>query len=333
MQLDNISKWDKQRRGFYEVWYLKFNLPASNGTAGPALWLRFTTLSLQNGLKKVAETWGIFFDPSGQGSTRKLAVKNTATLGAYNTGTDGSVQIEDSVFGPDHTSGCVVGRGNKIEWDLKFQPNDFTFFHVPDMLQKLKLTKSIVCKPNVNIKFTGSFSVNDRKYEVNDAPGCQGHIWGKRYALGWAWAHCNMFEDGTDAAVELLSARVKLGGMIKSPQMSALYLEYKGERYEFNTMADAFSIKSDYHLTKWSFGAEKGPLRLVGQINCDLKDLLAVTYEDTEGSFLYCNNSELASMDLSLYFKGKLEKTLRSKQTTGFETVTRQKSPYVEVLL
>lgn len=333
MQQDNFTKWDKQRRGFYEVWYLKFNLPAQGTTPGPALWLRFTTLSLTNGLKKVAETWAIFFDPTAPGATKKIAIKNTASLGAYDTKSDGSVQIEDSVFGADHTSGCVMGRGNKIEWDLKYQPNDFTFFHVPQVLQKLKLTKSIVCKPNVNIKFSGTFSVNDKKYEVTDAPGCQGHIWGKRYALDWAWAHCNFFDSGADAAVEVLSARVKLGGMVASPQMSALFLEYKGERHEFNRLTDAFAIKSEYNLTKWGFTADKGALRVVGQINCDLKDLLAVTYEDTEGSYLYCNNSELASMDLSIYRNGKLETTLRSKQTTGFETVSREKNPYVEVML
>ena len=341
MQQDNYPHWDKEKRSFYEVWYLKFNLPAQNGTAGPALWLRFTTLSSKNGLKKVAETWAIFFEPgvnsSSSGAPRKLAVKNTSTPGAYNTRADGSVQIEDSVFGPDHTSGCVVGRGNRVEWDLKFTPNDFTFWHVPDFLQKAKLTKSIVCKPNVNVAFTGSFTINDKTYKVNQAPGCQGHIWGSSYAHKWAWAHCNMFENAsgqlTDTVLESLSARVKLGGVVTSPQMSALFLQYKGTRYELNRMHDAFAIKSDFSLTKWRFAAEKGPMRVVGEISCDVKDLLAITYEDTDGSYLYCNNSELASMDLSVYFKGKLEESLRSRQTTGFETVERAKSPYVEVLL
>ena len=38
-------------------------------------------------------------------------------------------------------------------------------------------------------------------------------------------------------------------------------------------------------------------------------------------------------MNLSVYYNGKLDATLRSRQTTGFETVARSKSPYVEVVL
>lgn len=337
MHQDNAPRWDAKRRSFYEVWYLKFNLPAQGTAAGPALWLRFTTLSSSNGLKKVAETWAIFFDPTSTGPTRKLAIKNTSTLGAYSTKADGSLHIEDSVFAADHTSGCVVGRGNRVEWDLKFTPNDYTFWHVPSFLQKAKLTKSVVCKPNVNVTFTGTFKVNDKTYTVSNAPGCQGHIWGTRYAHKWAWMHCNMFEapngELSTTVLEGLSAQVKLGGVITSPQMSALFLQYKDDRFELNTMRDAFSIKSEFGLTKWIFSAEKGRLRIAGDISCDVKDLLAVTYEDTDGSYLYCNNSELASMTLSIYHNGKLEETVKSRQTTGFETVAREKNPYVEVLL
>jgi hypothetical protein len=329
MQQDNYPRWDGKRNGFYEVWYLKLNL----GEAQPALWLRFTTLSLKSGLKTVAETWAIFFEPGAESAGRKLALKNTSTLGAYRTEADGTVAIEDSLFGPDHTSGCVVSRGNRIEWDLKFSPNSYTFFHVPQLLQKLKLTKSVVCKPNMNVRFTGSFTVNGKRYECSDAPGCQGHIWGKSYAHGWAWAHCNLFEGGKPAALEILSARVKLGGVVTSPQMSALCLEYKGERHELNRLADAFTTKSDYALTRWQFCGERGPLRVQGVINCDVRSLVAVTYEDTQGSLLYCNNTELASMTLSVYHRGKLDGTLQSRLTTGFETVSRQRSPYVELLL
>jgi hypothetical protein len=333
MQKDNLAHWDKQHHGFYEVWYLKLNLPSDGRVAGPALWLRFTTLSARNGLKKVAEVWAIFFDPQAEGGSKKIAIKNTCSLASYEAKQDGTVQIEDSYFGPDHTVGVAVGRGHRIEWDLRFEPNPYTFYHVPAALQKLKLTKSVVCKPNVDIHFTGAFSVNGRRYECTAAPGCQGHIWGKRYAEEWAWAHCNAFEGSTPATLEALSAHVRLGGVAKSPRMSALFFEYKGERHELNRLTDAFAIRSKYALTSWTFSADRGPLRLQGEISCDVKDLVAVTYEDTQGSYLYCNNSELASMNLSVYYRGKLDATLRSRQTTGFETVGRARSPYVEVVL
>ncbi|MEW6057512.1 MAG: tocopherol cyclase family protein [Bdellovibrionota bacterium] len=332
MQRDNLPQWNKKSQGFYEVWYLKLNLPPANGKAGPALWLRFTTLSSRTGLKKVAETWAIFFDPLAPGGSQKLALKNTASPSAYSSQANGTIQIEDCTLGSGFTSGSVVSRGQRIEWDLRFEPNSHTFFHVPQVLQKLKLTKSIVCKPNISIQFKGHFKVNEKTYECDDTPGCQGHIWGQKHAQEWAWSHCNFFE-GSDAVVEALTARVKFGEIVTSPRLSALYLQYKGERFEFNNLVDAFSIKSEYSLTSWKFSADKGSLRIQGEIACDVKDLVALTYEDTDGSFLYCNHSELASMNVSVYFKGKLDSSLRSLQTTGFETVSRKKSPYVEVLL
>src|SRR5262249_36672190 len=147
----------------------------------------------------------------------------------------------------------------------------------------LKVAKSVVCKPNVDIKFTGSFAVNGRRYECVEAPGCQGHIWGSRYAEEWAWAHCNAFDGNTPAALEALSAHVRLGGLVRSPRMSALFFEYKGDRYELNRVFDLLAIRSNYSLTSWNFSAEKGPIRLLGQISCNVKDLIAVTYEDTQG--------------------------------------------------
>jgi hypothetical protein len=344
LQQDNIAQWDQKTNGFYEVWYLKLNLvaPQENRTQPmPALWLRFTTLSLSNGLKTNAEVWGIFFDPTQEGSPKKIAVKNTSTPSAlsYRDSNTVMVQIEDCMFGPAHTSGTVVNKNNKIEWDLTFNPNAFTFFHVPKILEKLHLTKSTVCKPNVDIKFNGYFTINGTRYECKDAPGAQGHIWGKRYAHDWAWAHCNAFEGPSgksDTVVEALSARVKAMG-IMSPQMSALCIIYRGERLEWNSLMEALTMRSTYSLKQWEFEASKrtsqGTLTFKGVIDCNVRDLIGVTYEDTLGGFLYCHNSEIASMKLEVFRNGELQETLTSSRTTGFETVSREKSPYVEFLL
>ncbi len=350
MHSDNLPNWNGSRESFYEVWYFKLNLvgPSGPGTKSPALWLRFTTLSMQGGLKRVAEVWGIFFEPDAAGNVNKIAVKNTAklsapgmmengklSLGALQYSGTGQVSIEDSVFGANFTRGSVVSRSSEISWDLSFEPNEFTFFHVPTALTKLKLSKSTVCKPNVNVTFFGSFTVNGKRYECGTgAPGCQGHIWGTRYAHDWAWAHCNSFETKSGPAViEALTARVKLGGAIVSPQMSAMFFEYKGERYQWNSLWSAFTIKSNYDPTSWAFVAEKGHLRINGKIDCTIRDLTGVTYEDTAGGFLYCYNTELASLAVSVYYRGKLEETLKSSGAAAFETVSRNKNPYVEVLL
>ena len=40
---DNVTRWDGERRGFYEVYYLKVNHIPS----GTALWARYTLLAPQ----------------------------------------------------------------------------------------------------------------------------------------------------------------------------------------------------------------------------------------------------------------------------------------------
>lgn len=340
MQDDNTSGWDGKSNGFYEVWYLKLNLPAEGATPGPALWLRFTTLRLKTGLKKVAETWAIFFEPTAGGGSKKIAIKNTVPLSALRLGPGAELRIEHNELLNESTRGSVSGRGNQLSWDLSFTTDSYTFHHVPETIRALprlrRILGSSVCKPNIDARFSGWFEVNGKRYEVKDVPGCQGHIWGKRQAAEWAWAHCNRFEEaveGHSSVLEVLSARTRMGGLLKSPLLSALYFSFKGERYEFNRLSDAVAIRSEYSLTSWRFAAERGSIRLQGQVECDLKDLAGVTYEDTNGGYLYCNNTELASVSLSVYFRGKLETTLRSRQTAAFETVTRERSKYVEILV
>lgn len=334
MHNDNAPQWKGAADSFYEVWYIKLNLPSKDGKA-PALWLRFTLLVMQGGIKRVAEVWGVCFEPDSKGGVQKTAIKNTSNItGALQFTQAGDVRIEDSVLASNYSRGSVVSRGKEIHWDLSFTPNDYTVYYVPKILNKLKLAKSTFCKPNVDIKFTGSFTVNGRKYECDgNSAGAQGHIWGTRYAHGWAWSHCNAFDSPNHAILEILTARVKLGGVLLSPQMSSLFLEYKGDRYELNSLWNALTIRSSYDTTKWVFSAEKGKLRIAGEIECAIRDLVGVTYEDTIGGYLYCYNTALASQKLTLYFGGKLEETLFSRATTSFETVVRDKNPYVEVLL
>ncbi len=334
MHIDNRAKWDGSSAGFYEVWYLKLNLQSKAPAAPIALWLRFTTLSSTNGLKKKPEIWAIFFEGS-----KKIAIKNTASLGAYSASTNGDVQIEDCVLTKNGTSGSVINQGHNISWDLSFDSETPTFFHVPSTLQKLKLTKSTVCKPSLNLKIRGSFTVDGKEYRCEDAPGCQGHIWGKAYVNEWAWAHSNHWQtaSGKDlngsTVLELLTAKAKLGGVVPAPALSAAYFEHAGQKYEWNTLTDQINLKSSYDLEGIEFKAEKRDIKITGKIHTFTRDMVCVTYEAPAGELYFCKNTEVASAKVWIYRNGRLEVELQSNGSCAFETVSKNRSPYVEVLL
>ena len=322
MHADNKPQWNGRRQGFYEVWYYKLNhLDANN-----SLWLRFTTLSRKDGSKEVAEVWAIYTHSNGQ----KQAFKSTFPASKFCSEKPGLVQIENSNFDEGSTKGSV----GEISWDLKFKSNDFTFHHVPSILGSLGLAKSKVCKPNIDIHFNGEFRVKDKVFRFNNAPGCQGHIWGSRYALDWAWAHCNSFQDsnGEDVIFDMLSARVLLGGIIPSPQMSALYVKARNQVWEFHSLKDALSIKSFYSPSSWCLGAQKGSTKFTIEIEARPELMAGVKYEATDGQILYCHNTAFAHTRLAV-FEGKQMIFEAKSQVASYEFVKREQNPLVEFVL
>jgi hypothetical protein len=329
MQLSNQPQWTAGRRGFYEVWYFKLNLPK----AGPALWLRLTTLCGRDGKKQVAELWGIFFEPSDQGTaTRHVAVKETLPVTEF-AATDGEIRIRDAFWGDGRTAGAIRSGGSEISWDLGFEPNTRGFDHVPPLFKALKLNKTTVVTPNPDLRFNGTFRINGREYTVSAAPGMQGHIWGVKNAIGWAWGHANCADDGTPFVFEGLTARIKLGGLLTSPPVSAFYFEYEGKPYSFASLSQALRAESRYTLEDWDFSVSQGDLTFRGKINTPASAFSGVQYEDTDGSHLYCHNSKISDLRLEVLRGGRLEREIRATRTCAYELVARERDSRVELLI
>lgn len=331
----NRPQWDGQKRGFYEVWYFKLNL----GSGKPALWLRLTTLHSKDGSKKIAETWGIFFDPS-QKPTSRSGVKTTYPSEAFQfDATTDTIQIGPCYWSPGRTAGEIASVRRKIRWDLQFVPDQGgEFNHVPEMFARFKLNKSTVCTPEMKIRFNGKFWIDDEEFVVKDAPGQQGHIYGKKNAHGWAWAHCCAEDSGETFAFEGLTARLPLlGGMILSPPISAFYVEFEGRPYAFTTVREALSMPSQYNLKGWKFSMRRDDLEFQGEITAQTSDFAGVQYEDTDGSSLYCHNSKVSTLEMKVLRctadSKSVIKTFHATQTCAFEVVTREKSDEVPFLI
>jgi hypothetical protein len=118
-----------------------------------------------------------------------------------------------------------------------------------------------------------------------------------------------------------------------TPHLSSFLFRYQGANYCFNQLRDTFHIKSKNTLNEWDFQADRDDLSFRGHANAEHKDFVGLTYEDTNGSLLYCANSKLSNLRILVYRRGKLESTFTAQGTAAFEIVSRDKNPYVPLLL
>jgi hypothetical protein len=331
----NHPFWNSARNaGFQEVWYLKLNDPAANR----ALWLRFTLLVSANGFKKVAETWAIYFQRNASKEITKLAVKQTHDLAAFSEDAAGTLRIGPCELGRERTRGTIQSKGKTLSWDLAIGTGHDTSFNlVPESLQRVGLVKNTAMTVGEDLRFTGTTVIDGETIAWKDVAGMQAHLSGPKNGHSWAWGHSNLFVDGGGRPVpflfEGLSAKARLAGPIHSPQLSTFFFLYESRPYSFNTFWDSVRVKSSHTLTDWRFQADRDDLSFRGSAHAELKDFAGVTYEDTNGSLLYCANSKLSNLEVHVYRRGKLENTFYSHGTAAFEVVSRDKNPYVPMLI
>ena len=317
---------------FYEVWFVKVDL-------GPdrALWLRYTLL---DGKTREAGTWALLFDHE-----RIRAGKTTWPLEvAGATGTSllpdcGDVPRflgQQAVFhvADGHLdSGNALGSAGEIAWDLRWQDSGCRFEHTPAVLRALGLAGSVFRSPLLDLRVSGSVRIGSEIIEIDGATGMLGHIFGKRQAHGWAWAHCNRFDGGENAVFEGLSARVRVAGMV-TPPLSSFVLDVGGARFAFSGLWQLTAAQTTWGGGTWRFSARCGSARLVGELTAPPTERVAlVTYTDTDDSNLWCANSKLANLKLELSDPRRgVHKVLTATGTAAFEEVGRDRPQRAVVL-
>lgn len=328
---DNIVVWDGNKKGHYEVYYLKLNHKKSS----TAYWIRYTLLSPLAGCgNPIAELWGIFFD--SKNPSRNLAFKKTYPADKSKFIKDKFLfQINDAVLTNNSAKGFLEKNGDFLQWDLNWQPNSETFYHAPySFMYKGKIPKTKVLSPNVDIYFNGEITVNGEKLICENEPGQQTHIWGTKHAEKWTWCHCNDFKEDESAIFEGLTFQIKLGPVVVPP-LSLFYLVYQNKKYFFNSLINGIRNKGNFKDDTFTFTAIGKEIILEGKVFASVENFVGVEYTDPDGEHLYCNNTKVANCEIIIFKKngsGKKEiGKLTSNNTTALEFVSRQKDKRVEV--
>lgn len=326
----NLLRWDGRKRGFYEVYYLKFNDQESRSAA----WLRYT---LTSPLKKVGrpycELWGIFFDALDP--RRNFAVKQRYPIDRLAWDRDRfRVGIADAGLEMNRCHGAITDpeRGFSLAWDLEFDSRTPIFYYYPwKRFYSLPLPRTKVVVPHLDARFSGKLNANGRELEPKEARGEQTHLWGSRHNLRWAWAHCNTFREDDCAVFEGADGQVK-HGPVESVHFKMFYLKTRGREHRFNAPLKWLTNRSAFRLGHWEFEARDRDVRLVGEVKSDHDRFVGVAYRDPDGRTLFCNNTKTASINLRLFDRqDRLITGLTSPDGCALELVDRKKYPQVPI--
>ncbi len=326
-ELDNMVQWDGKRRPYYEVYYLKFQVPE----VGRAFWLRYTLLAPRRDLGPAsASVWAVAFDTANP--SPPVAVKETWMADQAQIDRDiFFFQAGDSAIYNNGARGRVASGGHELRWDLQFIPNEASERLYPVSFYHLPVPKTKFLSPNWSVRVMGEVSVDGRKIPVQDAPGCQAHLWGTQHAERWAWTHCNYFKEDPGAVFEALTGQIRIGKKLLRP-LTALSLRLGDGRWlRFNRLSQLLFNKSRYDFEGWELEAHRGHYRIKAVLKNRPQEMAGVTYTDPDGAKLYCYHAEGADLNLRVYETGRgsdrLLHELSATHTAAFEVVERAPVP------
>ena len=297
---DNYQRWDGVSPGHYEVWYLTFNIHPS----GAGIWLRYT-LEAPIHEAPYTQLWFAYFHPNDPAATfainKKFSIdKLTSQQQPF------SLSIANASLTHTSAQGTLHGKDRQVSWDLSWPANNTTHFQLPkSMYLRGGIGDTTVLTPTIHTHLQGNLQIDGKTLPLNNAPGGQTHLWGRKHAHEWAWGHCNAFEDHPDAALETLTVRLKKAGYVLPPiTLVTLYLH--GKEYRWTRFIDALRTAGSYGTAHYSFSAHGLHTRLEGEYICDPQNMVCAQYVDPDGDPAWCQNTEVGDLTIRVYERSGL---------------------------
>lgn len=151
-------------------------------------------------------------------------------------------------------------------WDLRWSDGPVApYALVPRWLWRLGLAGTMYVTSAPAARFTGAVELGGRRWALDGAPGCVGHLWGRRHGARWQWAHAFWPERGVMA--EALTAQGRLGGWL-TPFVRTAALWKDGRL----TVASSVGGPQAFDGGTWTFraGALAGVCRTEPRLTCEL---------------------------------------------------------------
>src|ERR1041384_874006 len=321
---DNLCRWKHNKAPHYEVWFLTINHRASKR----GFWFRYTIESpIGNDSNPSAALWAAVFDRISPDRNVGLKKEYTVDQLSFDEPNNFCVRISDAFLSSSRANGRVSSGLHTIDWNLSYTPCQTSYNHVSPLLVRLAKPSSFVCSPNLDALFSGVISIDGEPIFLDEEPGCQSHLWGRKHVDDWVWVHSNGFENQPGTVFEGLAARPRRAGRMLPPVLS-LYLRHRGEEHRFVRLRLAEQWRRNLGMGYWSFSAMNSKVYIEGAAQCRLRDMLQVKYDAPDGEKLYCINSEVANLKIRIFrrtygFRWRHVETIKSYATAHVEHASR----------
>ncbi len=303
-----------QKTGHYESYFQRANHPVRP----LAFWIRYTVFSPDGRPDQaVGELWAVYFD----GETGEITTaKNDVPIDRCKFGDDElHVNIGEAWLRPGSLRGSARSNTAAIDWNLVFGGGQDPLFDLPKDLydRRLPRAKALVMSPLCT--YDGTLVVNGSAKTIGGWIGSQNHNWGSRHTDHYAWGQVAGFEEAPDSFLELATARLRFGPLW-TPFMTVLVLRHDGEEYRLNSLGAGLRNRGSFEYFTWRFAAASGNLSIVGNIQANARDFVALTYRNPPGGTKCCLNSKIASCMLELSDKkSRRREILFSENRAAFE--------------
>ena len=313
-EADNVRRWDDAAHA-YEVWYVTWNDPRT----GAGYWLRYITEPGRG------ELWFARFDPARPARTfgiHKRFPRVESTVDPF------GLDIGGAHLGHDRARGQLAGGGHDVRWDLRWDPAHRGLGVYPDLAYRYSIGPTQFKTPNPRVALTGSLVVDGETLVQDGAFAGQSHVWGKKHAFAWSWAHCAELAGADGAMFEFIGARIQRRG-VTLPPLAMLVLDLDGERIGLNQFRHLVRNRASWRTGHVTFSAWSPRVSVEGELTCAPDALVLAPYEDPDGTDVYCANTEIGDARLVVKRFGRPPRVLESHGRCHFETGGRTRDPAV----
>lgn len=211
------------------------------------------------------------------------------------------VEARKASFPGRPTADCdrFAGEAGDARWDIRVRGLAEAFEHLPARWMyrsPLPKTKPVSVYPLAEM--AGTCSIGARHLELNGWRGMVGHNWGSEHAHRWIWIHVAGFDGRPDAWLDIVLARLKIGGLV-TPWIPNGALGLDGERHRLGGFLRRARVREQVDRAELSVGGHGVSVSLA--VRAPAPEAVVVwQYGDPSGSTHHVANCSIASLKLTV---------------------------------